>query len=415
MFGKRPARALVLVLAVAVLAVPAVAVRGALGQATFPPPTPVPPSGIPSPYPTALETPAPGFDPPRLRSEAAVLMDLDGGGVLFSADPRERRPIASLTKIMTALLVLERIGADEPVVAGPNATSQPGAELGLQVGEVQPASELLYALMLASANDAGVALAEHVGGTVDRFVSEMNARASELGMEDTFFFSPTGLDDRGYSTAVDVARLTATALEFPELRTIVETKFHNVAAPSGPRRRLQNRNALLWLYPGTLGVKTGLTTAAGYCLAAVAEREDERYLIVLLGEPDFTWNDGAALLDHAFAAYDRREVLGEGEELPPVRVGDLEVPAVAAGAVEAYVHEEHPGVRIEVVPRPGLRFPVREGAPLGEAVVRVAGREVGRAPVVVGDLPDPVGAGRPYWLRMVLVLTALLGRLVQED
>ena len=412
--AHRPARAFLVALALTVLAGPPLVARGATWQASFPPPTPVPPNGSPSPYPTALQTPPPGFAPPPLRAEAAVLMELDGGRTLYSIDARERRPIASLTKIMTALLVLERVAAQEPVVVSETAAAQSGAELGLRVGETQPVGELLHALLLQSANDAAVALAEHVAGTVDGFVAEMNARASALGLRDTTFFSPNGLDDRGYSTALDLARLTAEALRFPEISRIVATKVHDVRAPSGPARHLQNRNALLWLYPGTVGVKTGFTSAAGYCLVAVAERGGERYLVVLLGEPAQAWNDAAALLDHAFASYDRRSVLADGEALDPVTVGTVEVPAVADGDVEAYVHERRPRVRVEVIARPGLAFPLQEGDPLGEAVVHIGGTEAGRAPVVVGDLPDPPGAGRPYWVRMVYVLTALFGRLIQE-
>ena len=103
-----------------------------------------------------------------------------------------------------------------------------------------------------------------------------------------------------------------------------------------------------------------------------------------------------------------------GEALDPVTVGTVEVPAVADGDVEAYVHERRPRVRVEVIARPGLSFPLQEGDPLGEAVVHIGGTEAGRAPVVVGDLPDPPGSGRPYWVRMVYVLTALFGRLIQE-
>ena len=183
----------------AVVCAPAALSGTGLGQSpgSFPPPTPVPPNGSPSPYPTALATPPPSEDPPGIAAASAILVDLDGGQVLYSLRPRVRRPVASLTKVMTALLVLERTEPGERVVASARAAAQSGSELGLRPGEALPVEDLLHALMLQSANDAAVALAEHVGGTVDGFVSEMNVRAAALGLDGTRFFSPNVLDDRG--------------------------------------------------------------------------------------------------------------------------------------------------------------------------------------------------------------------------
>lgn len=411
-FRRLPARAAGVLLAVTLVSSGAApAARVALGQ-THPPPTPVPPNGSPSPYPTALVTPEPSDEPPQIRAQAAALVDLDAGQVLYQHDGSERRPIASLTKLMTAVLVVERAGLREGVLVSPMAAAQPGAELGLNPGETVPAQDLLFALLLQSANDAAVALAEHVSGSVGEFVGEMNRRAEEFGLTDTRFFSPSGLDDRGGSTAVEVARLARAALSRPSIAGVVATKFHEVPARQGDPRRIQNRNALLWLYPGATGVKTGFTTAAGYCLVASAERDGERLLVVILGAPSQAWNDAAALLDHGFEAYERDALVQEGQELDPVEVEGSRIPAVAGRSLFAYVREDGPDVSITLRPRGGLSLPVREGQPLGLAVVRVGTSAVGRVPVVVGDLPDPPGTGSPMWLRVAAVLAAYLGRVI---
>lgn len=408
---RAPGASLAAILAVLIIAAgPAVLSRAAGLNQSFPPPTPVPPDGSLSPYPTALATPPPGDDPPELRAEAAALMDLDAGQVLFARDGRERRPIASLTKIMTALVVLELVAPGDPVTASPAAAAAPGAELGLSAGETLPARELLYALLLQSANDAAVALAEHVEGSVDGFVERMNDRAEALGLRDTRFFSPNGLDDRGYSSAVDLARLTRLALDVPEIARIVETKFHDVPSPAGEARHIQNRNALLWLYRGARGVKTGFTSAAGYCLIVAAERGGERLVAVVLGEPAQAWDDAATLMNYGFEAFERRAVVSAGDALEPVTVQGYAVPAVAGRSVYAYV-DEGP-VRVDVRPVGGLRLPVEEGQRLGLAVVRVGGAEIGRIPVRVGDLPEPPGTGLPLWRRVGAVLVALVGRIV---
>ncbi|MCA1727061.1 MAG: D-alanyl-D-alanine carboxypeptidase, partial [Actinobacteria bacterium] len=414
--GRRSARVAV-AFAVAVVAGPLAFGRLGLAQepGSFPPPTPVPPNGSPSPYPTALSTPPPSYAPPDLAAASAILMELEGGRTLFARAANVRRPIASLTKVMTALLVVERTDPGEQVVATATAVAATGSELGLRVGEVLPVDELLHALLLQSANDAAVALAEHVGGTVDGFVAEMNVRAQALGLADTRFFSPNGLDDRGYSTAADLARLTRAAVGEPEIDSVVSTKFHAVPnGAGGGKRSIQNRNALLWLYEGAEGVKTGFTTAAGYCLIATATRGDEHVVGIVLGEPSQAWNDTATLLNFGFFAFDRRDVVAENQELPAVEVDGVQIPTVAGGAVPAYVHERRPEVRIEAEPGPGLSFPVLEGQTIGEAVVLVRGAEVGRVQLLVGDLPPLPGEGRPLWMRVLQVVVASFGDLTRR-
>jgi D-alanyl-D-alanine carboxypeptidase (penicillin-binding protein 5/6) len=376
----------------------AVAAGPGLRPQKVPPPTPVPPFGSPSPYPTALDTPPPSARPPDLEVPAAALVDMDSGQVLYQRGARVRRPVASLTKIMTALLVLDATEPGERVAASGAAAAQEGAELGLKRGEVQPVRQLLYALMLQSANDAAVALAEHVGGSVGGFVQRMNRSVRRLGLRRTRFASPNGLDDSGYSTALDLARITIEAYERPVFGEVVATRFREIPAPRGKPRQIQSRNALLWLYPGTIGVKTGYTAAAGFCIVAAAEREDLRLVAVVLGSPDEAYSDGAALLSYGFEAFDRRDVFTAGQEVGEVRVEGQAVPVRAGRSLELLLPA---GVdpRIEVVPAPGLSLPVEEGQRVGAIVVRAAdGTRYGRiAAFATSDVRQPPPDPQPWW------------------
>jgi serine-type D-Ala-D-Ala carboxypeptidase (penicillin-binding protein 5/6) len=365
-----------------------------------PPPTPVPPYGSPSPFPTALQTPPPDVTPPKLPAGSAVLVELDSGTVLFEREATRRRPIASITKIMTALLVLESATPVDEVVASPRAVAEEGAELGLEEGERIPVRELLYALMLQSANDAAVALAEHAAGSVDAFVDLMNEEARVLGLTDTRFASPNGLDDTGYSTARDVAAITVEAFRSETFAETVRTKFRSIAAPDGSARRIQNRNALLWLYPDAVGVKTGYTAAAGFCVVAAAERDGLRLAAVVLGSPDEAFSDAAALLNHGFATFEQRQVATLGDPLDPIRVAGRMVTLEAGDFLHVLVRRSQP-VEVSVRVRAKLRLPLARGQEVGELIATASGEELGTAPVVVADSvrPLPPEEPRPWWER----------------
>lgn len=383
------------------LIVPLVALAPGVGEPqSVPPPTPVPPAGSLSPYPTALETPVPSTEPPRISAQAAALADLDSGELLWERRPDQRRPIASVTKIMTALLVLEMADPAQLVTAGPSAVSQSGAELGLESGEQVPVRDLMLALMLQSANDAAVALAEHVAGSVEAFVEEMNRRADELGLEETLFASPNGLDDTGYSSAHDLVTLTAEAFGTPGFARVVSTRFHRIPSPDGEARRIQNRNALLWLYPGAIGVKTGYTAAAGFCLVAAAERDGLRLVAVVLGAPGEAFSDAATVLNHGFASYERRAVVGAGQSLDAVVVDGRRVPARAGESVSALLRRGEP-VTLHVRPDPGLTLPLEEGDPVGVVEATAGGRLLGRSPAVAaGNVgAAPAAQESPWWER----------------
>jgi D-alanyl-D-alanine carboxypeptidase (penicillin-binding protein 5/6) len=402
--GRRTAFALALLL-VCLVTLPALA-AGRRGSAV-PPPTPVlGPDGrmSPSPFPTALRTPPPSAEPPQIAAASAVLEDLDTGQVLFSSDAEEERPIASLTKVMTALLALRRAAPGDVVTVSPQASGDVGgvgiSELGLRAGERITVEQLLYALLLQSANDAAVALAEHVSGSVEAFVRAMNAQAARLGMRRTRFFSPNGLDDRGYSTALDLARLMRAAYAQPLFRRIDAARFHEIPAPSGPPREIQNRNVMLWLYEGALGGKTGYTSAAGFCVVATAQRERIRLVAVVLGSPGEPFSDAATLLNYGYAAFDRKMLVEPGRAFGSVDVQGRAVPVAAEVPLRALVRADAT-IGYRVVPRPRLTYPPAPGEPIATLRVQAGSTLVGRMPLVATSVPPPPPppGGGPWWRR----------------
>lgn len=392
---------------VALALVPGVAGVAQLATST-PPPTPVLlPNGSTtlSPFPSVLRTPEPARRPPEISAPSAILADLDSGQVLYEKAADEPRPVASLTKIATALLVMERTRPQDLVTVSAQAAGDGRtagiSELGLIPGERITVGSLLYALLLQSANDAAVALAEHVSGSVDAFVRAMNARVHRLGATRTRFASPNGLDDSGFSTARDLLLITRAAYRQPGFASIVATRFREIPAPEGlPARTIQNRNVLLWLYPGAVGVKTGFTSRAGYCVVAVAERGGVRLAAIVLGAPADAFSDAAALLDHGFFAFERREVIASGEPLGTVEISGRTVPVASGGSLVALVPRGAEATR-RVAVDPGAAFPPLPGQVVGTVTVSVPDLRVGRVPLVVASVPPPPlpPASGPWWAR----------------
>lgn len=391
----RAQAALAIALLLGIVALVAAPTLG-LAQTVVPSPTPVPVPGggtSPSPFPSVLHTPPPaGLRAPAVDAASAHLVDLESGQGLFSLNAGEKRPVASLTKIMTAYLVLSRTSPTEVVTVSENAAS--GHEvgisgLGLAPGERIQVRQLLYALLLQSANDAAVALAEHVGGTVEGFVEIMNRTAARLGMSRTRFASPNGLDDTGYSTARDLARLTLAAYRLPGFGEVVATAMFTIPAPDADPRVVQNRNALLWLYPGAIGVKTGFTSAAGFCIVAAAQREDERVLAVVLGEPREAFSDAAALMNYGFAAFERRVLIQRQQLLGTVQIDGRDVAVAAGDGLEALVPVQARVLR-EIVVDPRVRYPPGRGQAIGTVVISQAGGPpLGEVPLLVTAVPPP--------------------------
>ena len=267
----------------------------------------------------ALEN-APPFD---LECVSALLMEPESGQVIFAANENERRPVASVTKIMTILLAMEalesgRVSMEDSVTVSKNAASMGGTQILLDVGETQSFEILLKSMIVGSANDAAVAIAEHLYGSVEQFVAKMNGRAVELGMNDTHFVNCTGLPAEGhYTTARDVAVMAAELIRHPTYFDYSTIWMDEVEHPDGRVTSLTNTNRLTQLYEGCDGVKTGSTSEAGYCMAATAKRGDMRLIAVVLGSETgkIRFDQAAKLLDHGFANYRLYPVARAGEKL----------------------------------------------------------------------------------------------------
>jgi D-alanyl-D-alanine carboxypeptidase (penicillin-binding protein 5/6) len=243
---------------------------------------------------------APQTTSPRIKAPAAIVIDAGTGRVLWAKREHMRRPIASTTKIMTALVAMEHLRPNDIVRVTRKASRVPYGE-GLRAGERVPAWKLYYGLLLASANDTAVALAEASGGTRERFLRLMNEKARALGLRNTHYRSASGLIDEGnYSTVRDLAVLTRYALGVPRFRDIVATKHKRVWWKPPTRAKVyENHNKLLWRYAGADGVKTGWTRAAGPCLVASATRHGIQLITVVLDSPDH-YRDTIHLLDYGF-------------------------------------------------------------------------------------------------------------------
>jgi serine-type D-Ala-D-Ala carboxypeptidase (penicillin-binding protein 5/6) len=405
--SRRAARASALAaVPLVALVLQAVAV-GALSPQEAPPPTPVPPNGSPSPFLGRLDLPPDPEPVPAVDARSVLLLDLSVDQVLVRQAPNDPVPIASLTKVMTALLVLERDGArlDRRVRIHPDAVFGrddygAGSSLGLRAGERVTVGDLLGGLLLGSANDAAEALAIDAARSVSAFVDRMNRRARELGMRRTTFASPHGLDDRGRSTAADLGVLIRAAIDEPGFARIVSRRHVTIRSSRARPRRIQNRNVLLWLDGDATGVKTGFTTGAGYCLIATARRGDRELAAIVLGGDDEVFSDAAALLDHGFAAYRLATLVAAGEPLGSLPITGGTVPVVAGEDVVALVRSgDEDRLERTLTARPGARFPPPVGSPVGTVTVRGPSGPLGRGHVEVGDLDPPDRPPGPWWAR----------------
>lgn len=242
-------------------------------------------------------------------AKAAIVIEATSGTVLYEKNADEQLPEASTTKIMTALLVLESADPGQKIKVSSAAASVEGSQLGLTAGDELSVSDLLYALMMKSGNDAAVALAEGIAGSEAKFVDKMNQKAAELGLKDTQFQNPHGLPAEGhYTTARDLAKLTAIALDNDTFRKLVSTQRARLEYKN---MILSNSNKLLYTCEGVFGVKTGFTKKAGRCLVTAAERKGVQLICVTLNAPN-DWTDHANLYDACFQRVSRCEIVPQG-------------------------------------------------------------------------------------------------------
>lgn len=326
---------------------------------------------------------------PPLRVEAGAwsVTDLKTGEYLAGSGASEELPMASTTKVMGALVALET-NLDEEVTVSEEAAAfavPAYSNVGLLPGDVLSARELLMASMISSGDDAAYALAEHVGdGSVERFVGMMNEKAEEMGLEDTSFENPVGFDARDHHTSArDLATMTRVAMQNPEFREIVSTEYATIVTPYR-EIPLTNTNELLFAYPPATGVKTGTTPAAGESLVSSAASGDEEYAFVILDAGEDRFAASIRAFEHAFAAYDRTDLVLRGKKYAGAGVPyrrDESIDLVASRDVEGLV-DASPEVEREIRVIEDPPDSARPGTRLGEVVVKVDGEVVGESPLV---------------------------------
>lgn len=345
---------------------------------------------------------------PETQARSAILISADTGEVLYEHNADARMLIASTTKILSAVVVLENCALDEEVEIDSRSAGKEGSSMYLRSGEVYTVEELLYGMLLVSGNDAASALAIHVSGSEEAFAELMNEKAAELGMTNSHFANPHGLDAEGhYSTARDMAVLGAYAMQDPDFERIVSSKSACVHG-----QELYNHNKLLGLYPGCIGIKTGYTMAAGRTLVSCAERDGARYICVTLDDRD-DWDDHAALYDWAFENYEYVRAVDSAVTYRVSAVNGPEPYALAHAESDGYVLlPKGTEYSLELELPPFVVCPIRSGESAGTIYVTVDGERVCSVPLVYSDDAEPQnsiglleriaqfirGLGRPIYL-----------------
>lgn len=305
---------------------------------------------------------------PSINARSAIVMDFETGNILYEKNAYRKRPMASTTKIMTAIIALENCSLDEDVLISGRAAHMGGSTMGIKEGSTIKLKDLLYGMLLCSGNDAAVAIAEHVGGSVEGFAELMNKKAIEIGAYSTSFSNPHGLDaENHYTTAYDLAKITRYALKNDVFNEIVRTKEYYYNG-----RTLRNTNEMLTGYEGADGVKTGYTGLAGRCLVTSATKNDMRFISVVLfcDSKDLRASSSRTILDYAFSHYGRVHLLKKGEILGSIKIKRSRTQQeILVGASESLKTVIQHGLEDTLYTRVSLPLeitaPVKQGSILG--------------------------------------------------
>ena len=346
--------------------------------------------------------------PFTLTSPSVILTEPRTGKVIFEKNADERRPVASVTKVMTILLTLEaidegRVDADDSVLVSPRASGMGGSQVFLDANKDYRLRDLLKSVIVASANDAAVALAEYMDGAEEAFVRRMNQRAQELGLTNTHYVNCTGLPAQGhYTTARDVAKLSAQLDAHPLYYEFSTIWMDELTHPGGRVTQLTNTNRLIRFYSGCDGYKTGSTNEAKYCICATAQKNGLRLIAVVLGAnaSQTRFDEARSMLEYGFSGYQLFTPVKEGDSLGmqvPVRLGGSDtVPAVSGGTSELLLKKgDQSQIALEVALAESVAAPVRKGDVLGEIRVKQGGTTVQTLPAVAGEtveLPGMINA-----------------------
>lgn len=341
---------------------------------------------------------------PSVSARCAVLIDASSGRILYGKNENVRRGMASTTKIMTALIALENADLQKLVTVAPAAAGVEGSSVYLYAGEIVTMETLLYALMLQSANDAAAAIAYEVAGGIESFAQLMNKKAAEMGLTDTHFMNPHGLDDENhYTTAYELAKIAAVALQNDTFAKIVSTEkklipLHNSSAS----RLLVNHNRLLREYDDIIGVKTGFTKKCGRTLVSAAERDGVRLICVTLDDGN-DWRDHRALLDWGFSLYGEEALVQAGALSYDIQVcGSTEEKILVSndGAASAILPKNH-GAVTKIVELPRFLYAgVKKGDVIGRVRFMADGGEIASVPLVA-QKDAPVKEKSPsFWQKI---------------
>lgn len=356
----------------------------------------------------ADELPMKAEAPITLTSPSAILCEASTGQVIFEKNADERRPVASVNKVMTILLTLEavdegRVSLEDQVTVSPRAASMGGSQAFLDAGERYKLSELLKTVIVASANDSAVALAEHLAGTEESFVQLMNTRAEELGLTNTHYANCTGLPaQEHYTTARDVAKLSAQLDLHPIYYRYSTIWMDEIKHRGGRVTSLTNTNRLIRFYPGCDGYKTGSTNEARYCVSATAKKEGMRLIAVVLGTPagQTRFDEARAMLEYGFANVQLVTPIAQGQALDmtvPVRLGGRDEVSVLSGGTCSLLERrgEKNALSLEAALVEKVNAPVYAGDVLSEIRVKRGDEVVAVVPAVAGEdvqLPGMVDA-----------------------
>ncbi len=346
--------------------------------------------------------------PPELAGEAGVVMDAGNGQILYQKNAGKKLYPASTTKILTAVIALEQSDLDEMVTVTENAVGVEGTAIGLQKDEKLPMRSLMYALLLNSANDAAVAIAEHISGSVEEFASLMNKKASELGAKDSHFVNPHGLTEAHHkTTARDLAVIARYAMQNDKFREIVATLNkeikRGVPEEKEPQIWTYNHNRLLTTYSGATGIKTGYTSAAELCIVGAAKRDERELIAVVLKSPtqNTLYSDVSALLDYGFDEFEPRKLVEKGEIIMRI-----DVPHGTKGllveAKDSLIYNFPVGapndITKEVKPVSGLNAPVKEGDVVGKVLIYNGDKQTGQVDLLaLEDIPRKITHNWWFW------------------
>lgn len=320
---------------------------------------------------------------PSIEGNAYILIDGETGQVLYGKDIDTKLHPASTTKILTTIIALEKGNLQDMVTISKNVPLVEGTKVYLREGEKIPLEELLHAAMVHSANDAAFAIAEHIGGSEEKFVQMMNDKAKEIGAKNSNFVNPHGLtDDNHLSTAYDLALIGRYAMENPKFRELAKEKVYDWAGEEW-QTRLININKFLWRMDESTGIKSGYTTAARYSLVASAKRDNQELIAVILGSSDARiWNDAKALLEYGFANFKNMSLVKNDEIVATLKVAnDQEVNLIPARSVSIAVNNNEDTKVDKRLLLGDLSLPIEAEKVLGELIISVNGEEADRIPV----------------------------------